>query len=237
MIMFLNLGSNYKGTVCMTPSGCEVLLEFIKKLLQIGEEINENVMKTIIEPIKYRSVQPMKCNNIPCHTMEILLHLANSNTRIPCLLGSRQKQKLSISKLNRNQNTTNTSAVGMRKNRHMSISLQRQFSARTIQIPSIGNTDESSPAKLIEHVTTILLRHQDLSNVYILLSLVETCGKLFRIHEGLSMLDAMNSQLVSAVIVLYKRLSSKNEPSRYCSASGYPLKMKDYGNPQHAVYM
>lgn len=237
MIMFLNLGSNYKGTVCMTPSGCEVILEFIKKLLQIGEEINENLMKTIIEPIKYRSMQSMKCNNIPCHTIEILLHLASSNTRISCLLGSRQKHKLSVSKLNKNQNTTNTSAVGMRKNRQMTISLERQFSATSTRIPSIGNTDVSSPAKLIEHITAILLRHQDLSNVNVLLSLVEICGRLFSIHEGLSMLDAMNSQLISAVIILYKQLSSENESSRFCSASGYPLKVKDYGNPPHAVYM
>jgi hypothetical protein len=119
----------------------------------------------------------------------------------------------------------------------MSISLEREFSARSIQIPSIGNIDMSSPAKLIEHITSILLRHQDLSNVNVLLSLVEICGKLFRIHEGLSMMDVMNSQLVSAVIILYKRLSSKNESSRYCSAFGYPLKIEDYGNPPHAVYM
>ncbi|PNF39806.1 hypothetical protein B7P43_G03500 [Cryptotermes secundus] len=236
MIMFLNSGSSYKSTVCMTPSGFEVILAFVKKLLQIGEEINENLMKTIIEPIKYRSMQPMKCNNIPCHTMKILLHLASSSTKISCLLGSRQKHKLSISKLNRNQNTTNTSAVGMRKTRQMNISLERQFSARSVRIPSIGNTDVSSPAKLIEHITTILMKHQDLSNVDELLSLVEMCGKLFRIHEGLSMLDAMNSQLISAVIVLYKQLSSEIESSRYCSAHEYPLKIKA-GNPPHAVYM
>jgi hypothetical protein len=237
MIMFLNLGSNYKGTVCIPPSGCEVILEFIKKLLQIGEEINENLMKTIIEPIKYGSMQPMKCNNIPRHTIEILLHLASSTTGISSLLGSRRKYKLLISKLHRNQNTTNTSAVGIRKNRQMSIPLERQFSARSVRIPSSGNTDVSSPAKLIENTTTILLRHQDLSNVDVLLSLVEICGKLFRIHDGLSMLDANNSQLVSAVIILYKQFSSENESSKYCSASGYPLKIKDYGNPPHAVYM
>jgi hypothetical protein len=236
MVIFLNLGSNYRGTVCMPPSGCEIIVEFIKKLLQNGDEIDENLMKAIIEPLKYRSMQPMKCNNIR-HTVDILLHLASSNTRISCLLGSRQKHKLSISKLNRKQNTTNMSAAGMRKNRQMSISLERELSARSIQIPSSGNTDVSSPAKVIEHTTTILLKHQDLSNVDVLLSLLEICGKLFAIHEGLSMLDAVNSQLISAAVILYKQLFSKNESSRYCSVSGYPLKIKDYGNLQHTVFM
>jgi hypothetical protein len=94
-----------------------------------------------------------------------------------------------------------------------------------------------SPAKVIVHTTTILLRNQDMSNMDVLLSLVEICSKLFRIHEGLSMLDAMNSHLISTIIKLYKQLSSKNEPSRYCSTSGHSLRTKDYDIQSHALYM
>jgi hypothetical protein len=236
MVIFLNLGSNYKGTVYMPSSASEIILKFIKKLLQTGEEISENLMKTIIEPINYRCMQPMTCSNVPHHTVDILLHLASSNNRIFCLLRSKQKHKVSISKLSRNQNTTTMSAAGMRKNKQMTMS-EREFSARSIQIPNSGSINVSCPAKVIEHATTVLLRHQDLSNVDVLLSLLKICGKLFRIHEGLSMLDAVHSQLISAAVILYKQLSCKNESSRYCSASGYPLRIKDHGSLHNTVFM
>jgi hypothetical protein len=91
----------------------------------------------------------------------------------------------------------------------------------------------SNPAKVIELNTTLLLRSEDTSDVDVLLSLVEICTKLFRIHEGLSMLDAMNSELILVVNNLYKQLSFKNELSR-CSGSRYPFKSK--GISSHAIY-
>jgi len=113
--------------------------------------------------------------------------------------------------------------------------LEREFSAQSVRIPSISNIDMSSPAKVIEHATSVLLRSEDTSNVDVLLSLVEICTKLFRIHEGLSMLDAMNSELILVVISLYKQLSFKNELNR-CSGSRYPFKSKDNGISSHAIY-
>ena len=235
MIMYLNLHSNYKSAILTPPSGSAVVMEFIKKLLQNGyDEISGNVMKTIIEPLQNISMNPMKCSDIPCHTIEILLELASSSNGILCLLESRQKRKISIAKLSRNQNSTNISALGLRKTR-TSIPLERQFSAQSVRIPSISNIDMSSPAKVIEHTTTVLLRQEDISNVDALLSLVEICTKLFRIHEGLSMLDAMNSELILVVINLYKQLSFKNELSR-CSGSRYPFKNKVNGISSHAIY-
>jgi hypothetical protein len=238
LITYLNLESNYKGAVFTPPSGSEVVMEFIKNLLQNGDdEIINTLLKTLIEPIQHGSLQPMKCSTIPCHSVDILLHLASSSVGISCFLGNRQTCKVAITKVCRNENSTNTSAVGMRKNRNMGISLERQFSGRCIRIPSSSNSDTSSPAKVIENITTILLRNQDMSNVAVLLSLVEICSELFRIHEGLSMLGAMNSQLISTVINSYKELSSKSEPSRYCSASRYPLKSKDYSIQSEALYV
>jgi hypothetical protein len=93
----------------------------------------------------------------------------------------------------------------------------------------------SNPAKVIEHTTILLLRSEDTSNVDVLLSLVEICTKLFRIHEGLSMLDAINSELILVVKNLYKQLSFKNELSR-CSGSRYPFKSKDNGISSHSIY-
>jgi len=235
MIMYLNLHSNYKAAVLTPPSGSAVVMEFIKKLLQNGyDEISGNVMKTIIEPLQNISVHPMKCSDIPCHTIEILLELASSSNGISCLLESRQKRKVSIAKPGRNQNSTNISALGLRKTR-TSIPLERQFSAQSVRIPSISNIDMSSPAKVIEHTTSVLLRSDDTSNVDVLVSLVEICTKLFRIHEGLSMLDAMNSELILVVINLYKQLSFKNELSR-CSGSRYPFRSKDNGISSHDIY-
>jgi hypothetical protein len=117
----------------------------------------------------------------------------------------------------------------------MSIPLERQLLAQSVRIPSISKIDMASPAKVIEHTTALLLRSEDTSNVDVLLSLVEICTKLFRVHEGLSVLDTMNSELILAVINLYKQLSFKNELSR-CSASRYPFKSKDYGITTHAIY-
>lgn len=238
MITYMNLESNYKTAILTPLSGSEVIMEFIKKLLNNGDdEISDSLMETVIEPIQHGNMQSLKCSNIPCHTIDILLQLSGSSNGISCLLGSRQKCRISIEKLCRNQKSTNTSAVGMRKNRYMNISLQREFSAKSIRIPSSTNSGMFSPAKVIVHTTTILLRNQDMSNMDVLLSLVEICSKLFRIHEGLSMLDAMNSHLISTIIKLYKQLSSKNEPSRYCSTSGHSLRTKDYDIQSHALYM
>lgn len=235
MIMYLNLHSKYKGAVLTPPSGSGVVVEFTKKLLQNGcDEISGNLMRTIIEPIQNISMQPMKCSDIPCHTIQMLLQLASSSNGISCLLGSRQKHKISIAKLSRNQNCTNISPLGLRKDR-MSIPLERQLLAQSVRIPSISKIDMASPAKVIEHTTALLLRSEDTSNVDVLLSLVEICTKLFRVHEGLSVLDTMNSELILAVINLYKQLSFKNELSR-CSASRYPFKSKDYGITTHAIY-
>jgi len=235
MIMYLNLHINYKAAILTPPSGSAVIMEFIKKLLQNGyDEISGNVMKTIIEPLQNRSTHPMKCSDIPCHTIEILLELASRSDAISCLLESRQKRKISIAKPGRNQSSTNVSALGLRKTR-TSIPLERQFSAQSVRIPSISNIDMSSPAKVIEHATSVLLRSEDTSNVDVLLSLVEICTKLFRIHEGLSMLDAMNSELILVVINLYEQVSFKNELNR-CSGSRYPFKNKDNGISSHALY-
>ena len=235
MIMYLNLHINYKAAILTPPSGSAVIMEFIKKLLQNGyDEISGNVMKTIIEPLQNISTHPMKCSDIPCHTIEILLELASRSDAISCLLESRQKRKISIAKPGRNQSSTNVSALGLRKTR-TSIPLERQFSAQSVRIPSISNIDMSSPAKVIEHATSVLLRSEDTSNVDVLLSLVEICTKLFRIHEGLSMLDAMNSELILVVINLYEQVSFKNELNR-CSGSRYPFKSKDNGISSHAIY-
>ena len=235
MIMYLNLHSKYKAAVLTPPSGSAVVMQFIKKLLQNGyDEISGNVMNTIIEPLQNISVHPMKCSDIPCHTIEILLELTSSSNGISCLLESRQKRQISVAKHRRNQNSTNISALGLRKTR-TSIPLEREFSARSVRIPSISNIDKSSPAKVIEHTTSVLLRSEDTSNVDLLLSLLEICTKLFRIHEGLSMLDAMNSELILVVINLHKQLSFKNELSR-CSGSKYPFRRKDNGISSHDIY-
>lgn len=234
-IMYLNLHSNYKAAVITRPCGSAIVMEFIKKFLQNGcGEISGYLMETILGPIQTISMQRMKCGDIPYHTIGILLQLASSSNGISCLLGSIQKRKMSIAKPSRNQNSTNMSALGLRKNR-MSIPLERELSASSIRIPSISNTDMSSPAKVIEHTTAVLLRCEDMSNVDILLLLVEICSRLFRIHEGLCMLDATNSELISAVINLYKQVSFKNELSR-CSGSKYPFRCKDYAVLSHAIY-
>ncbi|XP_021940589.1 protein broad-minded-like isoform X2 [Zootermopsis nevadensis] len=238
MITYMNLESNYKAAILTPPSGSEVLMEFIKKLLKNGDdEISDSLIETIIEPIQNESIQSLKCSNIPCHTIDILHQLSGSSNGISCLLGSRQKCRKFTAKLCSNHRSTNTSAAGMRKNRYMSISLERDFSAKSIRIPSSTNTNVSSPAKIIVHTTTILLSNQDMSNMDALLSLVEICSKLFRIHEGLSVLDAMNSHLISTVIDLYKQLSSKNDPSRYSSTYGHTLRTQDYDIQSHALYM
>jgi hypothetical protein len=230
MIKYMNSESNYKTAILTSPSGAEVMMEFIKKLLESGDdEISDSLMETIIEPIQHVSMQSLKSSNIPFHTVDILLQLSGSSNGISYLLGSKQKCRISNTKLCRNQKSTNTPAVGMWKN--------REFSAKSIRIPSSTNTDMSSPAKVIVQTTSILLRTQDMSNVDVLLSMVEICSKLFRIHEGLSMLDVVNSHLISTVIILYKQLCSKNGPSRYCLTSGHSLKTKDYHVQSHSLYM
>jgi hypothetical protein len=237
MITYMNLESNHSAPIFTPPSGSGFIMEFVRKLLQNGDvKISDSLMKTIIEPIQHGSMQSTKCSNIPCHTIDILLQLSSSSIGLSCLLGSRQKCKVSIAKLCRNQKSANTSSAGMRKDRYMSVSLEREFSAKPVRIPSSNKMDMSSPAKVIVHITTILLRNRDMSNMGILLSLVEICGKLFRIHDGLSMFDAVNSHLISTVISLYKQFSSKNEPSSYCSASGHSLKTKDCDIHSHALY-
>ncbi|KAJ9601036.1 hypothetical protein L9F63_000771, partial [Diploptera punctata] len=95
----------------------------------------------------------------------------------------------------------------------MNMSLDKQYSSMLIKIPSKSSADPSSPARLIEHITTVLIRNRNISEISSLMSLIEICGKLFILHEGLSMLEASRTHLIPSVVNLYKQLSCENENS------------------------
>ncbi|XP_069678294.1 protein broad-minded-like [Periplaneta americana] len=230
IVRILNLENNYVSEVS-TPSRTETVMELIKKLLKNADEsICESLVKAVIEPLEPENNQSNECINMPYHSVKILLLLLESNIGSSCLLGSRQKRKIYFPRVNRSQNSTNTSAVGLKRNRNMSISFDRQFSARSIRIPSRNDSDNSNSVKVIENVTTAMLRDLDMSRTNTVLSMVEMCAKLFSLHEGLPMMDPLNSQLLQTIITLYKQLSSMRESIKYYSFFSHSSKAKDYNS-------
>ncbi|PSN57250.1 hypothetical protein C0J52_02542 [Blattella germanica] len=213
LITYLNLKHDYD----LQTSEMEIITNFIINFLQTEfEEISDTFIAFLLEPIQH-GLQKLTLN-IPSYTIDILLALTNNSMKISYLLGSRHRSKLSYSRLGRNPNNTNISATSIRRNRSTSMSLDRQYSAKSIKIPNKSISDPSNPAKMIEQVTSSLLQNKNISEMKTLLPLIEICGNIFVVHEGLSMLDAYNSHLVHSAVNLYKQLSCEKESIVHCSS-------------------